>query len=183
MTGFYSERELDNLGIIYGENVLISRLTQIYCPRLMVGNNVRIDDFCVLTGKIKIRNHVHIANYCGLYGNGEIEIDDFAGLSSKCTIYSASDDFSGRSMTGPTIPTELTNVTYSKVHLMKHALVGTGCTILPGVTMNIGSALGAMSLACKSIPEFQIHFGQPAKFLKIRNKDLLNLEKRLEWIA
>lgn len=177
MKGFYSREELDSMGFIFGENVLISKLSQIYCDDLVIGDNVRIDDFCVLTGKIKIGNYVHIANYCGLYGNGEIQMDNFSNLSSKCTIYSASDDFSGEFLAGPMC--RHTNVKHSKVHLMKHTLVGTGSTILPGVTMHIGSCLGAMSLALKDIHSFELHVGQPAKFLKTRSTGCLDIEKRV----
>lgn len=74
----------------------------------------RIDEFCVLlagTGGIVIGNNVHIAVFCSLIGKEVIKINDFANLSSRVSIYSSSDDYSGEYMTNPTIPSHLTNVT------------------------------------------------------------------------
>ncbi|MEC2449247.1 acyltransferase, partial [Bacillus cereus] len=49
---FYSQEELSEIGFLsVGENVLISKKTSIYNPgAISVGNNVRIDDFCILSG-------------------------------------------------------------------------------------------------------------------------------------
>lgn len=176
MHNCYSYDELSALNVICGTNVQISRLTQIYSSSLTIGNDVRIDDFCVLTGNIKIGNNVHISNYCGLYGNGGIELEDFAGLSSKVTIYSQSDDFTGESLTNPTVPDEFKNVKARKVSLRKHVIIGTGTSILPGVEIELGSAVGAMSLVYRSIPKFEIHAGNPARYINKRSKKLLELE-------
>ena len=53
MNSFYSKEELKEIGFKkYGENVLISRKTSIYNPeKIIIGNNVRIDDFCILSRK------------------------------------------------------------------------------------------------------------------------------------
>lgn len=60
MSNFYNEVELKNLGLkSYGENVLISKKCSIYgAENIEIGNNVRIDDFCILSGEIKIGNCV-----------------------------------------------------------------------------------------------------------------------------
>ena len=67
---FYSRNELLNLGLAaVGSNVLISRKASIYSPStLTVGNNVRIDDFCILSGIITLGSNIHIAAFCALYG-------------------------------------------------------------------------------------------------------------------
>ena len=54
MNSFYTENELKQIGFKrIGENVLISRKASIYQPELIeIGNNVRIDDFCILSGNI-----------------------------------------------------------------------------------------------------------------------------------
>ena len=76
-----------------------------------MGDNVRIDDFCILSGYIELGNNIHIAAFTALYGgeNG-IFIDDFANLSSRVSVYSVSDDYSGETMTNPMIPDEYKNV-------------------------------------------------------------------------
>ena len=62
MNSFYSDEELKKIRFkSLGENVLISKKASIYSPeKIIIGNNVRIDDFCILSGNIQIGNHVHI---------------------------------------------------------------------------------------------------------------------------
>lgn len=54
-----------------GRNVVISDKVSFYnCANISIGNNVRIDDFCVLSageGGIVIGNNVHIAVYSSLF--------------------------------------------------------------------------------------------------------------------
>jgi len=60
--------------------------------------------------------------------------------------------------------------------MKKHALAGAGAVIMPGVTMGECSVAGAMSLITRSIPDVQIHAGVPARFIKERSMNLLELE-------
>jgi galactoside O-acetyltransferase len=60
--------------------------------------------------------------------------------------------------------------------LKKHSVIGTGSTILPGVTLHEGAAVGAMSLVKNDIDEYTIFFGVPAKKQKNRSKKILDLE-------
>ena len=70
MNSFYSEEELKNIGFkTIGTNVFISKMARIYSPETIeIGNHVRIDDFTILSGNIKIGNYVHISAYVSLYG-------------------------------------------------------------------------------------------------------------------
>ena len=180
---FYSEEELSKLGLKrYGENVLISRNAVLYNPgQLEVGNNVRIDDFTTISGKVVLGDYIHIAQFCGLYGGPEgITMDDFSGLSSRVVIYATSNDYSGESLTNPTVPAKYKTTDKNlAVHLEKHVIVGCTSVILPGVTIGMGSSVGAMSLVSKSLEPWGIYVGTPTKRIKDRSKKLLELEKQL----
>ena len=78
-------------------------------------------------------------------------------------------------MSNPTIPDEYRNVIGGKVIFEKHVLIATGCTILPGVTVAEGTAIGAMSLVNKNLPEWSICYGIPAQKIKERKKNILNV--------
>ena len=104
-------------------------------------------------------------------------VDDVSGLSSKVSIYSSSDDYSGNFLTNPTISSEFTNVISEPVNIGKHVIVGTGSVILPGVTLKNGVAVGALSLVTKSFEEYKIIGGSPAKFIKERKRKI----EELEW--
>lgn len=183
--GFYSREELEKIGFkSLGENVLISDKTSIYSPeKISIGNSVRIDDFCILSGEITLENYIHVAAYGALFGGAGIQIKDFAGLSSRVTIYSQSDDYSGETMTNPTIPEKYKKITYGKVTIGKHCIVGASSIILPGVNIEEGTAVGAMSLINRSTEAWKIYSGIPARALKDRKKDLLELEKEFLNIA
>ncbi|MGX9938310.1 acyltransferase [Acinetobacter pseudolwoffii] len=180
---FLTEEQIKAMGFRHvGENCLLSDKASYYnCNNIKIGNNVRIDDFCVLSagmGGIEIGSHIHIAVYSSLIGAGKIILDDFCNISSKVAIYSSNDDYSGQFMTNPTVPCQYTNVTSSDVIIGKHVIVGSGSVILPGVILEIGVAVGALSLVNKNCTEFGIYTGTPAKKNKERKRDILELEKK-----
>lgn len=166
-----------------GENVQISDRASFYgVSRIALGHNVRIDDFCVIaagSGGILIGDYVHIAVGSSLIGAGNITMSNFSGLSSRVSIYSSSDDYSGAALTNPTVPSEYTGATHADVFLGKHVIVGSGSVILPGVTLEEGVAIGALSLVHKRCEAFGIYAGNPARRIKERKRGLLELEDRL----
>lgn len=179
--GFYSEEELIRLGLKRcGKNVLISRKASIYgASQMSIGNNVRIDDFCIMSGNITLGNYVHIAAYTALFGGrAGIEMGDFSTLSSRCAVYAKSDDYSGSTLTNPTIPEKYLGTVEGRVSVKKHVVVGSGSTILPNVEIGEGSAIGSMSLVNKSLEQWGIYVGIPCKKIKERKRDLLALEKK-----
>lgn len=177
MSSFYTEQELAELGLkSLGENVFISRKASIYSPeKISVGSNVRIDDFCILSGDITLGNNIHISAYCALYGAMGIEFKDNSGCSARTTIYSAMDDFSGDFLIGPMHQKEFTNVTGGKVTIGEFAQIGAHCLVFPNLTINTGSVVGALSLVNKDIPSWKIYAGIPARLLKERKKNILNI--------
>ena len=166
-----------------GRNVLISDRASFYgAQRIAIGNNVRIDDFCVLSAGvdgIAIGNYVHVAVYSSLIGRGRIVLSDFCNISSRVSIYSSSDDYSGATMTNPMVPETFTGVRHDKVTVGRHVIVGCGSVVLPGVTLGDGVAIGALSLVNKDCRAFGIYAGAPAKFVRERKRDLLDAERRL----
>lgn len=168
-----------------GENVQISDRASFYgVQNIVIGNNVRIDDFCVISagaGGIVIGSYVHVAVYVSLIGQGKILLSDFCNISSRVAIYSSNDDYSGAAMTNPTIPSKYTGVAHDDVFLGKHVIVGSGSVILPGVILEDGVAIGALSLVNKNCKAFGIYVGNPVRRIKERKRDLLKLEIDFEF--
>ncbi len=180
-TSFYNSSELLQLGFKkIGNNVQISRKASFYgAGNIAIGNNVRIDDFCLLSGKITLGNYIHIAAYSAIYGGtAGVTLGDFSTLSSRCTVYALTDDYSGETMTNPTVPAAFKNVTEAPVTIGRHVIVGAGSTILPGAHIGDGVALGAHSLLIKPADGWHIYAGTPAKKLKPRSQTLLEKEKQ-----
>jgi acetyltransferase-like isoleucine patch superfamily enzyme len=178
---YLTAQQLDALGLrSCGHKVLVSDKASLYnCAKISIGNNVRIDDFCILSagvGGILVGNNVHIAAYSSLVGRGEIALQDFCNISARVSIFSSSDDYSGESLTNPTIPESYKNVHHAPVTLEKHVIVGCGSVILPGVRIGIGSAIGALSLIKADCDSFSIYTGTPASRIGTRSTRLLTLE-------
>ncbi len=180
-TSFYSINELSLIGFKrYGKNVMISRKTSIYSPeKISIGDNVRIDDFCVLSGEITIGSYVHISTYVGIYAGEGVVLEDYTGLSSKCTIYSAMDDFSGNYMIAPLPDPKYTNLHGGPVILKRFVQVGVNSTVFPNVTINEGSVIGAHSLVNKCIEPWGIYVGVPCRKIKDRSNKIVEIEKQL----
>lgn len=182
--GLLSREVIEEMGFCrVGVNPRLSDRASYYnCANIVIGDNVRIDDFCVLSagdGGIEIGNYIHIAVYTSLIGAGKITLHDFSNISSKVAIYSSNDDYSGASMTSPMVPEEFTNVSHADVIIGRHVIIGSGSVVLPGVTLENGVGIGALSLVSKSCKEFGIYSGTPARKIKERKRDLLTLEQEL----
>lgn len=177
---YYTTRELKKFKFKkLGKNVKISKDAKFYSPKdIEIGDNSRIDDFCILSGKIIIGKFVHLTPMC-LIGGGikGVFISDFATLAYGVKIFSQSDDYVCGSMTNSTVNKEFKNEKYSAVIIGKHVIVGTNTVIMPGCNLREGSSIGAMSLVTKNTKKWGIYYGVPAEFRKKRvviNKTLIN---------
>lgn len=178
----YTRDELLEMGFsTVGEDVRISTCASIYSPQLIsIGNHVRIDDFCVLSGRITLGSYIHIAVHSMLFGGNEgITVEDFANISSRVAIYALSDDYSGHSMTNPMVPDKYKQVDHGKVVIGRHSIIGTGSTVLPHVIIGEGCAFGAHSFVKHSCAPWGIYAGIPCQRKAERSRDLLALEQQL----
>lgn len=179
---YYREEELQSFGFrSLGEGILLSRKASVYgAKNISIGSQVRIDDFCVLSageGGIFLGNYIHLGVYSSIIGGGPVTLEDFVNISSRVSIYSSNDDYSGAAMTNPMVPSAYTNIQSAAVRLCRHAIVGSGSVILPGVTIGEGVAIGALSLVNQDCLPFGIYAGVPARRTKERKTDLLELEQ------
>ncbi|HSV88267.1 MAG TPA: hypothetical protein VLH61_06460 [Bacteroidales bacterium] len=172
---FLSEEELKETGFReYGQNVLISRKASFFSPKtIKIGSNVRIDDFCMLSGNIEVGSFVHISAYSALYGRELIKLCDYSGVSPRVTIFSAVDDFGGDYLIGPMAPAGTTRVISGPVTLERFVQIGASSVVLQNLTIKEGTVVGAMSLVNKTLESWGVYAGIPAKFIKERKKDLL----------
>lgn len=178
---YYTQEQLKQLNFKHiGKNVKISDKASIYnCDEISIGDNSRIDDFCVVSGKITIGRNVHITPMC-LVAGGEkgIIFEDFTTIAYGVQIFTQSDDYSGETLTNSTIPKDYKNELMGEVILKKYSIIGAGSIIMPEVILAEGTSVGAMSLVLKSTEPWGIYVGNPAKRIKDRKKDLLVLEKQ-----
>ena len=176
---FLDSSQLAQLGFkSLGKVLLISDRAVLHnADQIEIGDQSRIDDFCVISGRVRPGRNVHIAVFVNLAGStAEIFVDDFAGISYGSHVSSQSDDYSGGYLTGPTVPAKYVLTSRKAVHIGRHSIVGAACVILPGATLAEGTSVGAASLVTKSTQEWSVYVGSPARRLKERSLDMLRLE-------
>ena len=182
-TGFYNISELKKLKFkSLGKNVLISKSINIVGEEnISIGSNVRIDSYTNLIcqkGKITIGNYCHIASSCFILGTGGVTMEDFSGIAPGVKIFSSSDNYDGSSLTNPLVGDQFSKPVKKEIFIGKHVIIGTNSVVLPGVKIDEGVAVGALSLVSKSLEKWNIYIGLPIKKLKRRSRDLLDLEKK-----
>jgi galactoside O-acetyltransferase len=178
---FLDDAALQRLGLrALGRNVRISDRAALHNPELLeIGDHSRIDDFCVVSGRVVLGRHVHLAVFCNLAGGSAgIAMHDFSGLAYGCHVFTQSDDYSGRFMTNPTVPPELRQIEPRAVVIGRHCIVGTGSIVFPGADLGEGAAVGAASVVKRAVPPWTVVAGVPARAVAERRRDLLALEPR-----
>lgn len=178
----YLTREaLETMGFkALGQDVKVSDKASIYNPEMIeIGDRSRIDDFCVVSGRVSVGKHVHIAPFC-LVAGGEkgVTLNDFSGLAYGVQVFSQSDDYSGRTLTNPTVAGKYKNERKAAVRIGRHVIVGAGSIVFPGVDLADGCSVGAMTLVNKSTEPWGIYVGNPARRVKERKRNLLELESQ-----
>ncbi len=173
---YLNQKELAKIGFKHiGKNVQISQHAKLYNPESIVLNdNCRVDDFCLLSGNLVIGSYVHITPYCLLAGGSSgITLEDFTTIAYGSYIFTQTDDYSGQTMTNSLIPAQFKNEKKEPILIESHSIIGARSTVFPGITIAEGTAIGAMSLVLKSTKPWGIYAGIPAKRIKQRSKEML----------
>ena len=137
-----------------GKGVRVSDKASIHdADRIEIWDHSRVDDFCVVSGRVVIGRNVHLAVFCNVAGGERgVEIGDFSVFAYGCHVFSQSDDYSGATMTNSTVPERYKKVTRAAVRVGRHCIVGTNSLIFPGVALAEGTSVGAMTMVTHPTP-------------------------------
>ncbi len=182
---FHTKAELLTAGFSsVGENVRISDKVSLYAISGTIGNCVRIDDFCVLKGRLEIGSFVHIAAFCLISGvRGVVRFADCTTLSSGVHVYTGSDDYSADALSSSVVPREHVKTIAGDVDLAVGALVGAHSLLLPGTRIGEGASIGAQCIVYGEIPRGAVLVNRAAKGQIIRYRDwkkIVRLAERLK---
>jgi acetyltransferase-like isoleucine patch superfamily enzyme len=181
--GYFDELELRQFGIrAVGHNVRIAKhCTIIGLENVAIADDVRIDPYTTIIatngGSLTIGSNVHIGGYCHLSCGEGLRLGDFSGLSQGVRVYTRTDDYSGKSLTNPTVPPAYVRALGGPVTIGRHAIIGAGTVVLPRLTIAEGCSVGAMSLVKEDLEAWGVYAGCPARRLKSRSQDLLDMEQ------
>ncbi len=148
--------------IVLKDNITIGRYATLvacseYNPAIEIGDNVDIFPFAVLDaqgGYIKIGKNSRIGLFCVLHGNGGLEIGDNVSIAAKVTIVAGNHAIRGK------------EISAKGIKIGEGVWIGTNVSILDGVEIGKGSVIGAGAVVTKSIPEYSVAVGNPAKVIR-----------------
>lgn len=158
-----------------GIDLYIDTTCRIKHPeQIEFGNHVAIDMGVYLSTSANIGDYVHIAPYSCIIGgvDSKLIMEDFSGISAGCKILCGSDDFT-KGMMNPQVPKQYRSPKISYVHFKRFSCVGVNCVVMPGVTLAEGSVVGSNSVLTKDTEPWTIYVGNPAKPVKIRDKEII----------
>lgn len=179
--GYYQSDDLRGFGFAQvGDNVRIAKNCTIIAPEnIRIGDNVRIDAFTTLiaaNGKMHFEGYNHIGGHCHFAATESLTFDPYSGSSQGVRIYTATDDLSGKSLTGPMAPAGRTAYKTAPVRIGRHAVLCSGSVVLPGCSLGEGAVLGALSLATRRLRAWSVYLGVPCRRVGERDKGMLALE-------
>jgi acetyltransferase-like isoleucine patch superfamily enzyme len=173
-------------GVVFGTNVVLRHPHKIH-----LGDNIVIDDNCVLDAKgtdnkgIFIGNGVFIGRNTILFcKDGDIYIDDNVLIGFNCEIFSANFVKLGKNiqiaaysyLNGGThnfdrldIPVKEQERSGKGIIVEDNVWLAANVKVLDGVVIGRDSIVGAGAMVNKDIPPFSIAGGVPAKIIRSRN--------------
>jgi galactoside O-acetyltransferase len=165
-----------------GSNVVIHKFAVILSPEnVTLGSDIIIDDFVFIGAhrRLIVGNRVHVASHSSITGGGCVVVCDFCGISSGARVISGTDDFTGGTLTGPTIPPEFRSPHRGTVVLEPHVIIGSNAVVLPDVTIGEGSTVGAGSVVTRSLEPWGIYVGAPARRISTRPREVVLANREL----
>jgi len=148
---------------------------------LTTGVGCRIESFPIIKNTIvlKFGSNVQINDYVHITAMNSVKIGNNVLLASKIYI----SDCSHGSYCGdqydshPNISPEDRVLSFKPVLIEDNVWLGEFVSVLPGVTIGKGTIVGANSVVAKSLPEYVIAVGAPAKPIKKFNFETSRWEK------
>lgn len=163
----YLELPLDiGQDVRVAKDVIFTQSHQVH-----LGNHVSIDSGFYCTTALMIGDYVHISPHVAVIGGskGRLEIGDFCFISVGANIVCASEEFHGRGLVGPCIPTKYKDkIIIAPVCFEPFSGILASSVVGPGVTLGMGSILGANSYLKEDTAPWTIYVGSPARPIKRR---------------
>lgn len=135
---------------------------------IKMGKNCFVHDYAMILtygGNIEIGDNCSFNPFTIVYGHGGLKIGNGVRIAAHCVIIPSNHNFDRLD-----IPIFRQGHTKKGIVIEDDVWIGTNCTILDGVTIGKGSVIGAGTLVNKSLPEYSVAVGVPARVLYKRNE-------------
>lgn len=160
---------LRNRNLIIGKNPTIRKqcdFTLINNGKVIIKDDFWMGDFAKIITKganIVIGNGCSLGHFSIIAAYGPVEIGDNVLIAAHCMIVSGNHDISRLD-----IPISKQGGIDKPIYISDDVWIGTHVCILGGVTIGKGAVIGAGSVVTKSVPDYHIVAGNPAKTIKVR---------------
>ncbi|KPL18914.1 MAG: hypothetical protein AMJ92_05825 [candidate division Zixibacteria bacterium SM23_81] len=175
-------------GVIFGRNVVLR-----YPHKIFLGNNVIIDDNCLIDAKgrdnhgVVIGDNVFVGrNTILLCTDGDIFIEDNVSIGFNSEVMSANYVKLGKNvlissycfLNAATHDFQRTDIAVSqqasigrKIVLEENVWLAANVTVLDGITVGKDAIVGAGAVVTKDLPPLSIAVGMPAKVIRSRKSE------------
>ena len=109
---------------------------------------------------LKIGKDVFVNSNLLAMARGGITIGDHTRIAANVQLISNNHD-----------PYDLNVLTCKPVEIGAYAWIGAGATVLPGVRVGCHAVIGASSVVTKDVPDYAIAVGNPARVIKMLDKE------------
>jgi acetyltransferase-like isoleucine patch superfamily enzyme len=158
-----------------GKDVFVDSWVNITRPHLVsIGSHTAIDWGFHCTVAATIGDYVHIGPFVTAIGGaeGRLTLGHFAAVAAGVRLICGGDEHAGYGLVGPTIPERFQDrLILAPITLEPMASVLTNAVIMPGVTVSIGSVVGAGSIVTKTTRPWTMYLGSPARPVKERPRE------------
>lgn len=125
-----------------------------------------------------------------ILGNGQLSIGKFTSIADGCLILLGVDHNPDWITTYPfpAVWPEAEHIpghprSKGPIHIGHDVWIGQNCTILSGVSIEDGAIIGAASVVAKNVGPYEIHCGNPARFVRNRFNSTRQIQRvmSLKW--
>lgn len=144
--------------VVMGQNVSIHAFVNLYgCS---IGDNSRIGAFVEIQKNASIGRNVKVSSHTFVCEGVEIEDDCFIGHN----VSFINDKYPRATNDG--MPQSEADWQVVPTRVMRGASIGTGATILCGITIGENAIVGAGSVVTRDVPDNAVVAGNPARLLR-----------------
>lgn len=147
---------------------LANKVRSFFARKILktAGKDLTVERGAYFTPDVTIGYSSGIGVNCELYASngGEIFIGDYVMMGPECVIYTSSHEHSRTD-----IPMQKQGHTKAQnVIIGNDVWIGRRVSILPGVTIGNGCIIGTGAVVTKSVPDYSVAVGVPARVIKKR---------------
>ena len=161
----------------------IFKKNKIYTPYVstcaLIGDNIEIHRSSIVDSQCKIGSYTYIGSHCFITNSN---IGRYCSIANNVSIGQGEHNLSHISTSSLFYNDPYKELTSKECEIENDVWIGVGAIILRGVKVGTGSVVAANAVVTKSVPEYAIVAGVPAKIIRYRfKKNTINKIKKTKW--